>query len=177
MSNADIIALSNIIITTISVFSAPIVALWIGGIIQSRSEKKKNKLQILGVLLANRHDMISQDSVRALNLIDIVFSNDRGVREAWSRYCSAMSAPEMNNPLGWSIQHEKRRDLLIEMAKAVGDAKNISTSDLLRAYMPKLINDQAEISFLENSIKLQQLRKAANELGIQNPAHPDESQG
>jgi len=59
-------------------------------------------------------------SFRALNLIDAVFANDSAVREAWTRYLTALNDASLSVGPGFAIREEKRRDLLLEIVKALG---------------------------------------------------------
>jgi hypothetical protein len=145
MTTSDIIAIANIVATVLAVLGAPIIALWIGGILQTRTERRREKLRVLSQLLALRHEPSSLEGFRTLNMIDAVFADDLRVREAWSRYYAALNDPNLQNPPGYSARDEKRRELLIEIVRSLGLENTISTSDLLRAYMPNLA---VEIDYL-----------------------------
>lgn len=49
----------------------------------NRSEKRKDKIQIFKTLMTSRIYGRTPDSVNALNIIDIVYSDDKKVRAAW----------------------------------------------------------------------------------------------
>src|SRR4051812_39795697 len=91
VTTADIIAVWNIGVTSVGVLLAPLVALWIGGILQHRAQRRQEKLALLGNLLSVRHTPYTPEAVRPLNMIDAVFSTDQDVREAWSRYFAALN--------------------------------------------------------------------------------------
>jgi len=55
-------------------------------------ERQKNKLHVFAVLMQNRAEIYSEDAVLALNLLDVVFSNSRTVREAWAELFLIFSA-------------------------------------------------------------------------------------
>ncbi len=82
-------------INALAIVLAPIVALWIGGILQRRSETHRSKLTLFGTLVGLRHEPLSTDAIRALNLIDAVFADDPAVREAWTRYYAALNDASM----------------------------------------------------------------------------------
>ena len=63
------------ILNLIAIIVAPIAAVLIGQWLQDRSEKRKDKLAIFKTLMFSRNGW-SPESVRALNIIDIVFSDD-----------------------------------------------------------------------------------------------------
>jgi hypothetical protein len=47
-------------------------------------ERQKNKLHVFAMLMQERAAIYSENAVRALNLIDVVFVDSRKVREAWA---------------------------------------------------------------------------------------------
>lgn len=49
----------------------------------NRSEKRKDKMQIFKTFMTSRIYGWTPDSVNALNIIDIVYSDDKKVRAAW----------------------------------------------------------------------------------------------
>jgi hypothetical protein len=95
-------------------------------------------------LLGLRHDPQSVESVRALNMIDVVFADDHAVREAWTRYITTLNDPALNEGIGFAIRDEKRRELLLEIVKSLGLAGKISSTDLLRSYMPTFAAETAQ---------------------------------
>ena len=56
---------------------------------QSWAGKKEQKLQIFKTLMANRGQIVDESNVKALNLIDIVFYNDKKVRECFKNFVLA----------------------------------------------------------------------------------------
>jgi hypothetical protein len=166
------------IVTFFAVLAAPLVALWIGGILRARSDKRAEKLRIFGALLSLRHQPLSVDTVRMLNLIDAVFADSREVREAWSRYFAALNDNRNNNPAGSVSWDEKKRDLILVMARDVGLSKDITTSDILRTYQPAIMNKEEELRMIELDIRLAQAREKANGMklpGWEQPVQPKES--
>ena len=76
MSTSDILNLIALIVV-------PIAAVVIGQWLQNRAEKRKDKMQIFKTLMTSRIYGWTVDSVHALNVIDIVFADDKAVRMAW----------------------------------------------------------------------------------------------
>jgi hypothetical protein len=175
MTNSDKIAIANVVATVLAVLLAPIVALWINGIIQRRANERADKVRILGILLSLRHQLLSADMIRSLNLIDVAFAKDRSVREAWSRYFATLNDGSLNSPTGFAIREEKRRDLILEIARAVGLASHISTADVLRAYGPAFIARQDELAMLEVDIRLADAKKRAQEMNLTGWNPPQQS--
>lgn len=166
MTTADTIALSNMVVTFFGVLLAPLVALWIGGILQRRAQHRQEKLNLFGVLLSVRHTPYTPEAVKPLNLIDVVFATDQDVREAWSRYFAALSDARNQNPAGWAQWDEKKRDLILAMARSVGLGKAITTSDVLRAYQPTFMGKQDELAMLDLDVRLAQAKAMARQLDL-----------
>jgi hypothetical protein len=154
----------------VAIVLAPIVALWIAGKLQRRSDSYKAKLDILSTLMGLRHDPLSADSFRALNLIDAVFANDSAVREAWTRYLTALNDASLNVGPGFAIREEKRRDLLLEIVKALGLRRKISSAELLRGYLPAYAADLQYLAFLERMYKRALFEEELKRRGIPIPA-------
>jgi hypothetical protein len=161
MINSDIIAVANSITTVVAVLLAPIIALWIGGILQRRASERADKVRILGILLSLRHQPLSADAIRSLNLIDVAFARDRAVKEAWSRYFATLNDQGLNDLAGRAIRDEKRRDLILAIAGVVGLAEQLTSADVLRAYGPTVVAKSDELMLLDLDIRLAEARQKA----------------
>ena len=168
LSNSDWILILN----GVAVFLAPLAAIQIGGILQRRSDDKKLKLNILGTLMGLRHDLLSSEVIRALNLIDAVFVDDATVRESYTRYHTVMTDPAFNNMTGYSIRDERRRDLLLAMVKSLGLQNKISSADLLRNYMPTVAVETTAVGILERLYKRAYYETELKRLGVLVPPWP-----
>lgn len=118
----------------------PIVAVIIGQWLQNRSEKRKDKMQIFRTLMTSRIGWSLEKSY-ALNIIDIVFANDKEVRAAWKdlydKYC-------VENP----DEHQQKKtqqaeDKLLEtMAVSLGYKDKITWETIQNPYIPKGMIEQ-----------------------------------
>ena len=77
------------ILNLIAVLLIPVVAVFVGQYLQERAQRRKDKMDIFKTLMINRVGW-SVESTRAMNIIDIVFSDDKNVRQAWSEYYHAL---------------------------------------------------------------------------------------
>ena len=79
------------ILNLIAIVVIPIAAVLIGQYLQNRAEIRKDKMQIFKTLMTSRIYGWTQESVHCLNIIDIVFADDKTVRDAWKdlydKYC------------------------------------------------------------------------------------------
>ena len=71
------------ILNLIAIIVIPIVSVIVGQYLQNRAEKRKDKMQIFKTLMTSRVYGWTDDSVHALNIIDVVFADDKAVRDAW----------------------------------------------------------------------------------------------
>jgi hypothetical protein len=138
-----------LVLNGVAIILAPIIAVWVGGILQRRADAHRSKLQVFGTLVALRHDPLSLEAVRALNLIDAAFADTPAVREAWTRYYTALNDANMNAGPGFSIREDRRRDLLLAMVKGLRLSRKISSADLLRTYLPTFVAEITHVSVLE----------------------------
>jgi hypothetical protein len=166
MSTAEIISICGIAATVAAVMSAPVIALWVGAKLQARTESRQQRLSLLGVLFSLRHLPLSPDNFRALNQIDVIFVNDLEVRETWSKYYSTLNDPNLQNLPGFSMREQKRRDLMMAIVKCLGLQNKISTSDLLRTYMPTTIVEAETLAVWERIKKREDLRAELISRGI-----------
>jgi hypothetical protein len=102
-------------------------------------ERTKNKLHVFAMLMQERAAIYTENAVRALNLIDVVFYDAREVREAWSELYLTFSL----NPMPGHLLEERLRKLLAAMAKDIGVGDGLRTDDCGRVYSPNaLVQDR-----------------------------------
>ena len=96
------------------------------------SERQKQKIYVFSMLMQERAEISSDNGVRALNLIDVVFNESREVRDAWSELYGAFAM----RPLVQHLIDERLRKLLSAMAKDLGLSEQLRNDDLGRVYFP-----------------------------------------
>lgn len=133
----------------IAVAVIPIIV-WVLGIkYQDRKAKKDTQLRVFLTLMADRKsNPITKEWVDALNIIDVVFQDNKKVRHAWREYLDSLNekSPQFES------SNSFRLDLLSEMAMALG-YKNLKQTEIDRFYSPKYFGSQMsrqEIIFQEN---------------------------
>ncbi len=123
------------VVNIIALITIPIISVLIGQWLQIRSEKRKDKMQIFKVLMTSRIYGWTTDSVHALNIIDIVFADDRRVREAWKdlfdKYC--VSNPDQQHLI--KVQQAQYK-LIEEIAKSLGYKDKITWETIQNPYVP-----------------------------------------
>ena len=81
------------IINTIAIIVIPIVAVIIGQRLQKREKQRGDKMNIFKILMKDRFWGWTNESVYALNILDIVFSNDKKVIEQWKIVSAGRKQP------------------------------------------------------------------------------------
>lgn len=71
------------IVNLIAIVVIPIVAVIIGQMLQNRAQKRNDKIQIFKILMTSRVYGWTNESVQALNLLEIVFADDKAVCKQW----------------------------------------------------------------------------------------------
>lgn len=123
------------IMNLIVIIVIPIAAVLIGQWLQSRSEKRKDKMQIFKILMTSRIYGWTQDSVHCMNIIDIVFADDKTVCEAWkdlhNKYC-------VQNPDETQLRkiQNAQYKLLETMAKSLGYKDKVTWETIQNPYVP-----------------------------------------
>lgn len=141
-------------VNLVAVIIIPILAVIIAQYLQNRSEKRKDKMQIFKVLMTSKIYGWTPESVHCLNLIDVVFSDDKEVRKAWKdlydKYC-------VENPTETELKKIKdaQYKLLETIAHSLGYKNKITWETIQNPYIP-------------NGMISQQMQQNARQEGIDN---------
>ena len=130
------------ILNIITLVLIPLVAVIVGQKLQSRSEKRKDKLTIFKVLMANRFGW-SPESVYALNIIDIVFADDKSVRNSWKEYYEKLCIQKPNEMQQKQIKTAQEK-LLESIANSLGYKDQITWETIQNPYIPQGMIDAAQ---------------------------------
>ena len=131
------------ILNLIAIIIIPIIAVIIGQWLQTRSEKRKDKMHIFKTLMTSRVYGWTQESVYCLNIIDIVFADDREVRNAWKdlydKYC-------VQNPDESQLKkiETAQYKLLETMAVSLGYKDKVTWETIQNPYIPQGMLRQIE---------------------------------
>lgn len=127
----------------IAIIVIPIIAVVIGQYLQNKAEKRKDKMQIFKTLMTSRIYGWTQESVHCLNIIDIIFSDDKKVRDAWKdlydKYC-------VQNPDDIQLKKIKNAQykLLETMAISLGYKDKVTWENIQNPYIPNGLIQQLE---------------------------------
>jgi hypothetical protein len=135
-------------------------------------ERQKNKLHVFAMLMQERAAIYSENAVRALNLIDVVFVDSRKVREAWAELFLIFAT----NPIPPHVLEERLRKLLTAMAEDIGLGDNLRTDDLGRVYSPNAVAQDRFIRDIQRQQTLAALKSqtspATNTAAVDNTLWP-----
>lgn len=137
------------IIMTIAVIIGPIVAVVITRYLDNKNFEKNRKLSIFRDLIKDRSDSLSYNFVNAFNLIQIEFSNDAKVIDAWKSVLECRNAPgPQDDPEWWTRKNmeadQKINNMLFEMAKVLNI--DLNPFDMQTSYFPRGWSDEKQIN-------------------------------
>jgi hypothetical protein len=132
---------------------APVDAAQVAASLQEASEKRRLKLWVFATVMQNRQFLGEADCVKALNLIDAVFYDDKEVRNAWANLYAATNDKRNFPPTGPTTTFDARRTELLErMAKSLGLTDNFRPDDFSRVYVPTSIMREMEIRDMQQKL-------------------------
>ena len=131
------------ILNLIAIIVIPIVAVLIGQHLQNRAEIRKDKVHIFKVLMTSRIYGWTQESVHCLNIIDIVFSDDENVCNAWKDLYDKYCVQNPDETQLKKIQNAQYK-LLNTMANSLGYKDKVTWETIQNPYIPKGLQQQIE---------------------------------
>src|SRR4051812_19132766 len=99
-----------------AIILSPLIAVLVTVWLQNRKERRGHQLWIFSKLMQTRHSPVTDQTVRALNMIDVVFANKRRIRQLWREYYDSLCNEGLNNQQGWKQRQVKNLELITEMA-------------------------------------------------------------
>ncbi len=153
------------IINIIAIIVIPIFAVLIGQWLQNRSEKRKDKVRVFSHLMSYRAiGYVDQQSVNILNLIPIVFNDDKNVIEKYNIYLKSLNIKTEDFPQKQKEIENNKTKMLEEMAKNLG-YKNINWEIIQNPYLPQgLINEINSMNLFKQG-QLEVVEKIKQQMG------------
>lgn len=149
---------SNIILACVQILAVsitPFILWFVQKKYQDRKARQEAKLNLFLTVMANRKPQgVPKELADAYNTIDIVFQDNKSVRNAWSNYFESLHTQSIKN----SSQDIYLLILLSEMANSLG-YKDLSQADLDNFYMPQHFANRFE---LESQVGSEYLRVLKN---------------
>ena len=131
------------VINIVAIIAAPIISVVIAQKLQERAEKRKDKIQIFKTLMTSRIYGWTMDSVHALNIIDIVFSDDDSVRSAWKDLNDKYNVSDPDQHYLKKIEQAQYK-LLEAMSNSLGYKGKITWETIQNPYIPNGLVKQME---------------------------------
>ena len=163
------------ILNIVAVIVAPIIAVWVGQKLQDRQDKRKDKLELFKVLMTSRMGW-TPESVQAMNILDIVFSDDKKVRAAWKAYYDRLCTDDPQNPTQQELKHiqEAQYELLETMANSLGYKDKITWKTIQNPYKPVGMGEleQNQRKYQEGQLALADIALALKNGQFPNASNP-----
>jgi hypothetical protein len=134
--------IAMIVATLFSPLVAVLVTLWL----QSRKEKRDAKRWIFTTLIGSRHRPLADETVRALNMIDVTFHDSAKVRRLWREYFDSLGNTGLQSVEGFKQRQVKNLEMISAMAAELGYGKTVSQIDVDRVYYPIGLGKQVDRS-------------------------------
>lgn len=152
-----------IITALISGLLATILTIWW----QKRAQIFASKMRIFETLMAYRYMISSEESVKALNSIDIIFYKDKAVRDAYKDFLNeANKRPELNPNI------EDKHLKLLEMISKVLKLEEIHWDDIKHTYYPNGLSEKLQEEIVLRKMQIQNAAAAIerSEEGVNTPS-------
>ena len=131
-------------INIIAIIFSPIVAVVIGQKLQERKELRDDRMKIFKTLMTSRIYPWTNEMVNALNSIDIVFADDKKVRQAWKELFDKYNVSVADDFDCKKIQNAQYR-LLEKMAQSLGYKEKITWETIQNPYIPRGLQNQIDV--------------------------------
>lgn len=126
-----------------AIIFAPVISVIIGQKLQDRAKRRQDKMEIFKALMSSRVYGWTNASVYALNIIDIVFADDKQVRAQWKAYYDKLCVGNPTEEDLKRIEIEKCK-LLEEISKSLGYKGKITWETIQNPYIPKGLSDSMQ---------------------------------
>lgn len=130
-------------INIIAIIFAPVISVIIGQKLQDRAKRRQDKMEIFKALMSSRVYGWTNASVYALNIIDVVFADDKQVRAQWKAYYDKLCVGNPTEEDLKRIETEKCK-LLEEISKSLGYKGKITWETIQNPYIPKGLTDSMQ---------------------------------
>lgn len=137
----------------------PYVAARIAVSLQRDKESRDKKFYAFSILMAHRMNYGQKEPSQALNLIDVLWRDNKKVRDAWSDFYRTL--PD-DSGYTYVQKNEKLRRLLEEMAADLDLAGSFTPDDFARAYLSKTQGAQEDAMYLMNMEAIGHIQQRAS---------------
>ena len=133
----DIVTILTILVILVGPVLAVLISLYVGNRISDRRARRQEKFLLLSTLVAWQWRPVSEESVKAMNAIDLYFHDVPEVRVAWRDYFDSLGRRDLSDEEKIELWKNKRIRLIHAIAKDLGFEKTMSQLDFDRIYSPE----------------------------------------
>lgn len=167
--------MNDAVLVIVTALCSGLIATVVTIIWQKNAEHKREKTKILTALMSKRYEISAEESVDALNMIDIVFYKSPKVRAAWKSFNDATNAQDSESKNQTIL--DKHLKLLETIAEDIG-YKNIHWDDIKQYYFPVGLSnrkaDEEKLRRAQLGVALAQISKnEEQQKAAQTDSQPD----
>jgi hypothetical protein len=127
---------AQLVITVLAIALSPVIALWVERKQREKERIYQRRLDVLRSLMSTRASRLSQEHVRALNMIEVEFFGVPVVTDAWKAYIDHLNKLPPATETWGAKRDDLFWDLLMKIARELGYLLN--PTDIARsAYFPR----------------------------------------
>ena len=117
---------------------------------ETETERERLRMQVFTALIRCRSQLLHADAIAALNLIDLAFSDEKSVREAYQSFIQ--STEKM--PYNFEQIVERYHTIIDKISGALGMSDTITIFDIQKGYYPTALGklDEAALADAEEKI-------------------------
>lgn len=153
--------MSETAVVILTALCSGLIATFVTILWQKRSQINNEKNRIFTILMSKRYDIASEESVNALNMIDVIFYQSEKVRTAWKSFLETTNQPD--SPTKNQAINDKHLKLLEVIAEDIG-YKKIRWDDIKQYYYPiglsNLRQDEAVLRRVQIDAGLAQINES-----------------
>ena len=142
--------MENIILVITTALISGLLATVVTILWQKKAAKYNRKLLVFETMMSYRYMIHAEESVKAINSVDVVFYGTENVRKALAEFLNeAAKKPEFNPNIG-----DKHLKLLEEMAKAL-KLTDIHWDSIKQSYYPNGLSQKVQDEEMLRKVQLQ----------------------
>lgn len=137
-----------------------------------RRELRSRKYAIFAALMGERHQVFSKDATKLLNIVDIVFSDNKRVRDAWADFHNAMHNYKIGQHISGHEADQLRIEVLRRMAEDIGLGQTLTNADFYRSYEPSALFKQRQIEMFQTDRAYEELQRVQDAMAASASVNP-----
>ena len=112
----------------------PLISVHLGQKLQERADSRKSKMDVFTTLMTYRSGW-SVENTKAMNMINVVFADDKKVRRKWNIYYKLLTIQKPDEKQMAKIQRAQI-EMLEAMASSLGYKEKVTQESIHNQYVP-----------------------------------------